>query len=71
MTRLQVLEAMRNGALLHMEWVGGEKSFWIDNPHEKVNKVVAEAVISSDLASGNDCLFWGTPQSWALISGKG
>lgn len=64
MTTIQVLEAMREGATLHMGWVADGKYFWL-NPGTSIETFVAEAVIhDSKVMSQPDSMFGVTAQTY-------
>lgn len=65
MTRLQVLEAMRNGSILHMEFTEAGKRFWLD-AGTPVRADIGVLVCNTEdrVRPMDDSLFGLTPQSY-------
>lgn len=68
MTSKQVLDAMSKGAVLCMEFSGGDRVYWLEPKRVILRSDVAERILSlPNMKSGGDSLFKDTPcQTWRL-----
>jgi len=58
MTTIQLLEAMKNGAVLHMEWLDLERKFWLTGYGSHISSTVALGVITDGkVVALSDVLF--------------
>ena len=64
MTRLQVLEAMRNGSVLHMEYTEEGRKFWLDAGKPIRPDIGAVVCNHEHIQPMEDGLFGLTPQSF-------